>query len=314
MNKNTIFCSVIKTQFLALAILLVPAYGSATTGEAEVLKQIKSPFNGELTVIDYNGTRNLLDRGVRGVMLQSSMNLQRKNEIMLDYVKVMALITALHPQPSRIFNLGLGGGELPRFELSQCAHCSVESVEIDPAVIDIATRYFNVANTRHKITGGEGFSNLQSRSEKFDVIWLDAVLPTEGPRAYMKSEQLETLRTHLRDNGTIIANMGETRAFSVFSQSEKGYKRGYAHGIRVKVPAENFTETLSTLQNFVSQKVGKPVRPLFPSYLVAVGNSQNLNCREFWSQYQRWSKKNLIHLKWDLSDTAKLSDFCQDLG
>ncbi len=240
----------------------------------------------------------------------------------------MARLTRLHPsltqsqpdslpKPIRIFNMGMGGGELPRFQLKHCTTCQVESAEIDPAISKIATEHFQVTHPRHKILDGDGFQILKHTSTKYNVIWLDAVSPKEGPRVYIKSQDLQILQNHLEPNGLIIANLGVAKTPTLLKDAERGYKQRYSHGIRVKIPVEDFSRILGTFQAFVSKNQTTPEHTLTPGYVIAVGNAPSLNCARFLADFTAWQKRKQITVQWDrVNNTAQVNppeDFCQEL-
>ena len=299
-----------------MGLVAEPAFASIP--HAEILERISSPYNGELTVVDSNGSRYLLASAIRGTLLQSSMSLSHKEALTSDYLRIMALMTGIHPKKDlNIFNLGLGGGNLPRFQLNTCKKCRIQSVEIDPTVIQIAKKYFNVTDPRHTILDGEGFRTLSARSEKFDVVWIDAALPKEGPRAYMKAEDLHSLRDHISPAGIIVTHLGSPRSENSFKEVENGFKRYYSHGIRIRIPAQDVTGTLAGLQPTVTSKNleghSLPAGHSLPDHLIAVGNSPTLSCKRFWAFYRQWRHKGYGLQKWETHSQAKLAEHCEEL-
>merc|ERR550514_766734 len=97
--------------------------------------------------------------------------------------------SVIHPGeesgPMRVLLVGLGGGALPAYMLSQCPKGSVfvESVEYDPRVVKAAERFFGFqvipgANEVETDDGGKAVarraSNPDSSSrEQYDVVLVD---------------------------------------------------------------------------------------------------------------------------------------------
>jgi predicted membrane-bound spermidine synthase len=212
-----------------------------------VLEKVQSLYNGELAVLDYQGERYLIAQSRQERVLHSAMDLAHKERAVLRYTQILALLTRLHPQPDAVYNLGLGGGALARFHLHEYEKSHVDSAEIDPSVVTVDKKYFDITNPRHKIFEGEGFDILQQQTTKYDVIWVDDILSKKGPKAFIPASQLKTLQDRLNPNGIIVANLGGAQSSTYFSEVEQGYHRGYSHAIRIKSPFIKMNETLDVL-------------------------------------------------------------------
>jgi hypothetical protein len=296
--------------FFALLVTVTASTGFVPLPGSVMLKKVASPFNGDLSVLEdqAHGVRYLLARSRQGLVVQSTINLVRKQELTMGYFQLMALLTALHPRPEQVFNMGLGGGALSRFHLGKYPKSQVVSAEIDPAVIDLANQYFYVSDARHRIVVGDGFDALKAQSAQYDVVWVDTITPKEGPKAYVQARNLNVLREHLKADGLIVANLGESKTTESFSGVERSYHQGYAHGIRVRSPLPLHDETPAAILTLVTAGTGESVPELLPSYFVAVGNQASLNCAEFWKLYRKWKSAKAIQLDWGTTDGV-----CDDL-
>jgi hypothetical protein len=301
---------------LALAVMSASSAGAAIKPPAPmVLERMNSVYNGELVVLDYDGGRYLLAKSRVGIVLHSAMDLKHKEQLKLGYLQIMALLTGLHPEPSHVYDLGLGGGELIRFQLHQSSKNLIDSAEIDPNVILIAKKYFDVQNPRHHILEGEGFDLLKRQSTKYDIIWVDDILSKKGPKAFVNSAQLDVLRGRLNDRGVLVANLGEARESKYFSEVERDYQRGYSHGIRIKSPVSEQSRTLAKLSAIAFPGNGKLVPALLPTYLLAVGNDSDLTCARFWDLYRKWTLEKRITVRWGSAspDSRLRNEICQEL-
>jgi predicted O-methyltransferase YrrM len=298
---------------LYLALSMIFTLGSIPS-KSMVLHRTSTPYNGELTVLDHDGVRYLIAQASHGELIQSAMSLAQRDLPTSPYLQVMAILASLHPEARQIFNIGLGGGELPRFKLSTCADCQVDSVEIDPKVIELARKYFYINHPKHRVLEGEGFDTLKRQSGRYDLIWVDATLPKEGPRAYMKAEYLNVLQKSLSEKGVIIAHLGSAKAEEQLAEVESGYRRKYSNGIRIKAPVQDAAQAIRALGSLISSEP-QPSMPLSQSssYVIAVGNQPSLNCRQFWSTYRAWLGKKTANVKWDTAEPAETSELCQEL-
>ena len=200
----------------------------------------------------------------------------------------MSLITSLSESPDQVFNIGLGGGVLPRFHFSKYPDAKVDTVELDPKVVSLAKQYFDVEHENHSIITGDGAVVLQQSSKKYNVIWVDAAAPYIGvPKVFKTEEFHQTLKSHLEPDGIVIANLWE-RSAEAMNRLATTYKSGFLHGIRVKVP-------------------------LAINEIIAVSNHATLTCENFWDQYFRWYHSEDFPLKWVKEPDLRESKMCREL-
>ena len=270
--------------FLAFLLLLIPL-----STHAYLLEQDLSEYNGELIVSENDGVRELTARSGRNTLLHSSFKVSNPTFCVDNYTRVMTLITSLSVSPDQVFNIGLGGGVLPRFHLSKYKNAKVDSVELDPKVVSLAKQYFDVEHENHSIIAGDGAVVLKQSNKRYDVIWVDAATPNSGvPKVFKTVEFKHTLRSHLTPAGIVIANVWE-RSTEEMNRLVSNYKRGFLRGIRVKVP-------------------------LVINEIIAVGNNATLTCDNFWDQYSNWYKLKTFPLKWEGSLDLRGSKICKDLN
>lgn len=109
---------------------------------------------------------------------QSTMFTARPHELALEYTRLMAAGGLLFSgnTPQRVLILGLGGGSLPKFFLHHFAHTQVDAVELRPAIIDVAHRFFRLpaAHDRLQLVQREGLAFLLDAPEAtYDLIFVD---------------------------------------------------------------------------------------------------------------------------------------------
>ena len=70
----------------------------------------------------------------------------------MNYPKMMLGALYVNPQPQSVLIIGLGGGTIPRVLRQVLPDTRIDVVEIDPAVVRVANRYFDfVADGRTRI-------------------------------------------------------------------------------------------------------------------------------------------------------------------
>jgi spermidine synthase len=86
----------------------------------------------------------------------------------------MQTALATDPRPQRVLLLGLGTGALARLALASDPQVEVDAVEIDPAVVTAATRWFGVQpSARLRVHVEEAAAFLRGSDDRYDLVWVD---------------------------------------------------------------------------------------------------------------------------------------------
>mmetsp|Transcript_22814 Transcript_22814/g.53295 ORF Transcript_22814/g.53295 Transcript_22814/m.53295 type:complete len:305 (+) Transcript_22814:54-968(+) len=163
--------------------------------------------------------------------------------------------------PSRVLMVGLGGGELPQFLLHRCPAMSVEVVELNPAVIDAARRFFGVAASESLAVGSaEGSKSGQARMlveqmdaeaavakrrqaasvGEYDAVLIDCFAGHGRVPETCRSRRLaDDVKGILRPGGMLLQNIWD------FSPDHPEVAQGYTD--TVKLYGEVFSDNLSVI-------------------------------------------------------------------
>jgi spermidine synthase len=100
--------------------------------------------------------------------------------------------------------IGLGVGIVPR----DLAHEGkrVDVVEINPKVVELGQKYFDLDPTLMDITIGDGRYFVNRTTNRYDAIVLDAFLGDSSPSHLMTREAFENMRRIMRPNGVLVIN------------------------------------------------------------------------------------------------------------
>lgn len=77
-------------------------------------------------------------------LTQSAIDLNAPDSLVLDYTKAFALAWQLRPEARRFLMLGGAGYSVPRYLLATRPEISLDVVEIDPGMTELARTYFNL--------------------------------------------------------------------------------------------------------------------------------------------------------------------------
>jgi spermidine synthase len=115
----------------------------------------------------------------------------------------------LHPAPRRVLIVGGGDGGSVREVLRHAPVERVTLVEIDPAVIETARRFFPALATglddpRCEVVCCDGFDFLDGHPEGFDVILVDSIDPVGEAAKLFTSAFYGKVRASLRRGGIAV--------------------------------------------------------------------------------------------------------------
>ena len=192
----------------ALCLLTGPLAGSAPAG-AEIVHREQSLYQSILLV--RAGTRLCLQFSVRdNRQNQSCIDQRRPKEMVFTYTRMMTVALLLNPAPRRALIAGLGGGTLPSALAELFPEATIDVVEIDPAVAEVAKRFFGFAATerlRLHIQDARVFvKRALGRGERYDLIMLDAFTGDYIPEHLMTREFLQEVKSLLSESGVLAAN------------------------------------------------------------------------------------------------------------
>lgn len=141
---------------------------------------------------------------------QSCITLNDPNTLVFNCNKLMMGALYLKPAPSRVLVIGLGGGTLPSALLTVLPKTDFDIVEIDPAVVRVAKKYFGFRPTsRVHITEEDGrvfVKRAIKKGEKYDMIMLDAFENEYIPPHMLTRQFLAEVKMILTPDGVVVAN------------------------------------------------------------------------------------------------------------
>jgi spermidine synthase len=203
---------------VATAALVAPA---AT--EEKVLYEKKSPYSTIIVTEDEQGLRTLMfDRnGVR----QSVVKPGDPDHLELAYAKVMPVGCAVVDEPRRVLIVGLGGGTVPSFLRKHFPKMTIDAVELDPDVVDVAKRFFGFredAAMHAYVKDGRKF--IEDCRQPYDIIFLDAFGSDSIPYSLATQEFLVSVRKALAPKGIVVANIWNRGSNELYDSMLRTYQ------------------------------------------------------------------------------------------
>lgn len=138
----------------------------------------------------------------------SSMFLD-SDELVNEYTKYYHLAKHFDPNVNKTLMLGGAGYSYPKDFLLKYPKATIDVVEIDPKVTELAKRYFKLKeNPRLNIYHEDGRVYLNKTQEKYDVIFGDAFSSHYSlPYQLTTKEAVQKEFNILNDNGAVVLNI-----------------------------------------------------------------------------------------------------------
>ena len=139
---------------------------------------------------------------------ESEVNLADPDDLPMLYARAMS-IAAIYPQDiKRVLVLGLGGGSIPIYLDRFLPDATIDTVELDPGVIDVAKKYFGLRETsRFHLIESDGRVFLNRHTEPYDLIMVDAFTGSYIPFHLMTKEFYQLVRNRLAPHGVAAFNI-----------------------------------------------------------------------------------------------------------
>jgi len=155
------------------------------------------------------------DRGYRLLCFddawETQISLENPVQGHFEYTQYFHMPWLWNTQLTSVLMIGLGGGSTQTAFAHYYSELSVETVEIDPAVIQVARNYFYFRESeRQKVTSADGRMFLRRSTAKYDLIILDAYVRgrygSSIPQHLATKEFFELARQHLNPTNGILAD------------------------------------------------------------------------------------------------------------
>ena len=209
---------------LGVAALLVVAAASGSFGvaaEGRVLYESQTSYQQlEVTQLDDTRTLYLDDQ------THSAMDVNDPTRHVFGYTRYFHLPYLLADDPDdidRVLFVGGGGFSGPKRFVAEY-DATVDVVEIDPEVIDVAERYFALdpSDPQLNVHRGDGRRFLRGTNHTYDLIVLDAYKKDKVPFQLTTVEFFELAESRLSADGMLYANVisAESGPASKFYRAE----------------------------------------------------------------------------------------------
>ena len=148
-------------------------------------------------------------------LTQGAQSLTNPLDFRFEYVRQMAATLAFPVAPRRLLVLGLGAGAVPRLAQALVPGLQVDIVEIDPAVLEVATVHFGFElgeQMRVFVDDAARWVHTRARRRgvRYDAIHVDCYDAHTMPPPLTTSSFLADLGRLLQPGGVVAANLVHT--------------------------------------------------------------------------------------------------------
>ena len=202
----------------ALVAAGVAAVASVACAAAAIGPHVVRTLSGLAFVYTTRDERGARVRVLRtGGVYQSATYLDEcRMEPVFEYYRAFGRLFEIMPVARRVLAIGGGGFAFPKLVASEHPGVRADVVEIDPAVIQAAHRWFFLddAMALAKAGGGDlrvicadGRTFLEQGAGPYDAIVLDAFVGAEPVRSLATVEALRAARGSLAPGGAVLMNV-----------------------------------------------------------------------------------------------------------
>jgi len=193
----------------SLAITLAGAFAFLPLAAVAVELHTERSLYRNIVVLEDDGIRCMKFGRTAGGR-QTCQALAEPDRMVFDYTRMMMAALYLNPSPQRILIIGLGGGTLPRALQKLFPAAKIDAVEIDPAVVRVAGKYFGfVPGARTEVFEEDGrvfAKRMGKQGIRYDLVMLDAFDHEYIPEHMLTREFLLEIKALLTPNGVLAAN------------------------------------------------------------------------------------------------------------
>lgn len=170
---------------------------------------------------------------------QSTVKADDPRHLEMRYTRLLPAGLAFSTDPRRVLMVGLGGGALPRFLHSHFPELTIDVVELDGDVVEVAREHCGFvedATLRVSVEDGRDFIE-RSEAGGYDVIILDSYGADSIPAHLTTLEFLGAVRKALAADGIVIANVWGKSVNPLYAHMLRTYQAAFEAVYILDVPA-----------------------------------------------------------------------------
>lgn len=194
---------------LVVCAVTLAAYSLLSAADTRLIHTEPSDF-APVFVFEEHGERCMNFDQIESFGRQTCLDLGDPDKMVFAYTRMMTSALFVMPEPKNVLIIGLGGATMPRALEKILPETVIDTVEIDPAVVRVAERFFGYEQgprQRVFVEDGRAFvERARKEGRTYDMVMLDAFDMDYIPAHLLTREFLEQVRAILAPDGVLVAN------------------------------------------------------------------------------------------------------------
>ncbi len=182
----------------------------AQSGDRKLLESKESLYNNIYVYQDGPDISMTFGQN-RKIYTESIHNTADPSELPVKYTQMMTATVMYPPHLDSILEIGFGGGTTASYLHRYLPNTQITSVELDPAVVELAKQYFGVKDDDHfKQIVKDGRLFLADTKDHYDIILIDAYRGPFVPFHLLTQQFYQLVKDHLTEGGVVAQNVEPT--------------------------------------------------------------------------------------------------------
>ncbi|MGC2063492.1 MAG: fused MFS/spermidine synthase [Thermodesulfovibrionales bacterium] len=214
----------------ALFLALFTLQGFALEPSEKLLFEKNSLYQ-YISVIEDIVKKERYVRNQKREYAQGGIYVNAPDKLLFEFTQMGFISLAfLDKDPKDVLFVGLGAGAMPKYFTGRYPDSVIDIAEIDPDMLTVAQKYFYFReNERMKVHIDDGRLFLKRARKKYDWIVLDAYQNDYIPFHLTTLEFLKEVKSRLKDDGVVVANITSTFRNKFFDSMVMTYKKAFSH-------------------------------------------------------------------------------------
>lgn len=198
---------------------------------SEKLLYEKNSLYQYIQVIEDTVKKERYVRNQKREYTQGGIYLNAPDKLLFEFTQMgFVSLAFLDRDPKDVLFVGLGAGAMPKYFTGRYPDAVIDIAEIDPDMAAVAQKYFYFKeNERMKVRVEDGRLFVKRAKKKYDWIILDAYQNDYIPFHLTTLEFLKEVKSRLKDDGVVVANITAPYRNKFFDSMVMTYKEAFPH-------------------------------------------------------------------------------------
>jgi len=244
-----------KILFIIACCILFPLKVQALEPGEKLLFEKNSLYQ-YIAVIEDTAKKERYVRNQKRDYVQGGIYINAPEKLLFEFTQMgFVSLAVLDREPKDVLFIGLGVGAMPKYFNRHYPDANIDVAEIDVDMLDVARKYFYFKdNEKMKVHLDDGRIFVKRTRKKYDWIILDAYQNDYIPAHLTTLEFFREVKSRLKDNGVVVANITSPFRNKFFDSMVMTYKKAFPNVYIFKGKKSANFIFVATLDNKVREK------------------------------------------------------------